>query len=271
MMFKIGEFSKLSKTTVKALRYYDEIGLLQPEKVDLARYRYYTTDQLVKLHSIQSLRQAGLSIDEIRNILAGKDAKEILTKRKLQLETDIAERNDQLSRIDFILQGKEEEYFMNYQATIKEIPECIVYSKKMTIPNYDAYFTEIPAIGAACAKANPDLKCTVPGYCFVVYLDAECREKDINVEYCEAVDRFGNEVEGIIFKKMPAVTVVSVMHKGSYRDLGRAYAFVFKWIEENGYTVTDSPRESYIDGIWNKESEDEWLSEIQVPVQKKDT
>jgi effector-binding domain-containing protein len=111
----------------------------------------------------------------------------------------------------------------------------------------------------------------VPGYCFVVYLDAECREKDINVEYCEAVDRFGNEVEGIIFKKMPAVTVVSVMHKGSYRDLGRAYAFVFKWIEENGYTVTDSPRESYIDGIWNKESEDEWLSEIQVPVQKKDT
>jgi len=61
------------------------------------------------------------------------------------------------------------------------------------------------------------------------------------------------------------------MHKGSYRDLGRAYAFVFKWIEENGYTMTGSPRECYIDGIWNKESEDEWLSEIQVPVMRKET
>ena len=36
---------------------------------------------------------------------------------------------------------------MNYQATIKELPECIVYSKKMTIPNYNAYFQLIPAIG----------------------------------------------------------------------------------------------------------------------------
>jgi len=268
-LFRIGEFSKLSKMTVKTLRYYDEVGLLAPEKVDLARYRYYTTDQLVKLHYIQSLRQAGLSIEEIGNILSGKDAEEILIRRKLQLETDIAEKTDQLSRIDFILQGKEEDYFMNYQATIKEIPECIVYSKKMTIPNYDAYFTEIPAIGAECAAANPDLKCTVPGYCFVIYLDGEYREKDINVEYCEAVDRFGNEVGDIKFKKMPAITAVSVMHKGPYSELGKAYAFVFKWIEENNYIVTGSPRESYIDGIWNKESIDEWLTELQVPVQKK--
>ncbi len=49
-MFRIGEFSKMSKNTVKTLRYYDEIGILEPEKVDLARYLYYKTGQLVKLH-----------------------------------------------------------------------------------------------------------------------------------------------------------------------------------------------------------------------------
>lgn len=42
----------------------------------------------------------------------------------------------------------------------------------------------------------------------------------------------------------------------------------FKWIEENGYQVLDNPRESYIDGIWNKESKDEWLTELQIPVTK---
>jgi len=42
-----------------------------------------------------------------------------------------------------------------------------------------------------------------------------------------------------------------------------------QWVEQNGYTISDNLRESYIDGIWNKDSVDEWLTEIQVPVQKR--
>ena len=63
-MYRIGEFSKMSKTTIKTLRYYDEAGLLRPACTDPATgYRLYTTDQLVRLHRIQALRQVGLSID----------------------------------------------------------------------------------------------------------------------------------------------------------------------------------------------------------------
>jgi len=51
-----------------------------------------------------------------------------------------------------------------------------------------------------------------------------------------------------------------------YVTLGAAYAAVFKWIEDNGYIASDFPRESYIDGIWNKESEEDWLTELQVPI-----
>lgn len=57
------------------------------------------------------------------------------------------------------------------------------------------------------------------------------------------------------------------MHKGPYTRLGEAYAM--KWIEENEYEVADAPRESYIDGIWNKDSEEEWLTEIQIPIESK--
>ncbi|WP_139906138.1 MerR family transcriptional regulator [Clostridium thermarum] len=54
LTYRIGQFSKLSKTTIKTLRYYDEVGLLKPEVVDdFTGYRFYTTDQLVKLHYIQ--------------------------------------------------------------------------------------------------------------------------------------------------------------------------------------------------------------------------
>jgi effector-binding domain-containing protein len=58
------------------------------------------------------------------------------------------------------------------------------------------------------------------------------------------------------------------MHKWPYKELRKAYAYIFKWIEQNGYTCIDKPRECYIDGIWNKDDESEWLTEIQVPIKK---
>lgn len=269
-MFRIGEFSKLTKTTVKALRYYDEIDLLKPEFVDEeTNYRFYTTIQLIKLHKIQSFRQIGLSNNEIKLIMSGHCIDLILEKRKSEIEDTISESNAQLSRIEFILQGKEEELIMNYQAILKELPECIVYSKRMTVPSYDSYFELIPAIGEEVSAANPELKFTVPEYCFIKYLDNEYKDKDINIEFCEAVQEIGKETGDIKFKKVESVSAVSVMHKGSYALLANAYVFAFKWIEDNGYIIGDSPRESYIDGIWNKESEDEWLTELQIPVVRK--
>ena len=269
-MFRIGEFSKMSKTTIKTLRYYDEIGLLKPEEIDkFTNYRFYTTEQLVKMHRIQAFRQVGISIDEIKLILSGHNATPIMQKRKAELESELAEGTRQLSRIEFILQGKDEKNFMKYVATIKELPGCIVYSRKMAVPNYDAYFDVIPAIGEQVTKEYPDLKCATPEYCFVVYLDGEYKEKDINIEFCEAVEKAWPDFDEIKFKEIRPATVVSVLHKGAYAGLSQAYSYAFQWIEENDYEEADNPRESYIDGIWNKESEEDWLTELQIPIIKK--
>jgi len=260
----------MSKTTIKALRYYDEIGLLKPEETDkFTSYRFYTTDQLVILHRIQAFRQVGLSIDEIKLILSGYDTAAILQKRKTELISELAEGTCQLSRIEFILQEKGENRFMNYAAIIKKLHGCIVYSQKMKLPNYNAYFEVIPEIGESIKNQYPELKCTSPEYCFVVYLDGEYKEKDINIEFCEAVDKIWTDFADIKFKEIKPATVVSVLHKGPYAGLSQAYAYAFKWIEENGYVAADNPRESYIDGIWNKENEKDWLTELQVPIAKK--
>ena len=267
-MFRIGEFSKMSKTTVKALRYYDEVGLLKPEEIDkFTSYRFYTTDQLVKLHKIQAFRQVGLSVDEIKLIMSGHDATAFLQKRKEELTSELAEGAKQLSRIEFILQGKEES-IIAYSATIKELPGCTVYSKKLTVPDYDAYFEIVPEIGESIEKKYPELKCAVPEYCFIVYLDGEYKEKDFNIEFCEAVDKAWPDFDDIKFKEIAPVTAVSVLHKGAYAKLSLAYTYAFNWIKENGYTAADYPRESYIDGIWNKENEDDWLTELQIPIVK---
>lgn len=90
---------------------------------------------------------------------------------------------------------------MNYQASIKELPACTVYSKRMVVPGYDSYFELIPAIGQKVMNKYPDLKCTVPEYCFIIYRDGEYKEKDIDIEFCEAVDQVKVDFDDIKFKR----------------------------------------------------------------------
>lgn len=272
-MFRIGEFSKMCKITIKSLRYYDEVGLLKPEYIDpFTNYRFYTTNQILELHHIQSLRQIGLSISEIRLLQKEEDkTNDILHRRRIELLNELNERQDQLSRLNFMLQHQKEDFIMNYTATIKQLPDCIVYSKQLTAPNYNSYFQLIPAIGEQLKAKYPDLKCSVPEYCYIVYLDGEYREKDINIEYCEAVTELRPDFDDIVFKRVEPVTCLSVMHKGPYSNLKDAYAFAMKWIKENGYSMSQNARESYIDGIWNKDNEADWLTELQFPIVKIDT
>lgn len=269
MHYRIGLFSKLGMVTIKTLHHYDEEGLLVPDYVDEATgYRYYTTGQLFRLNEIVALRQMGFSIPEISAIIDGGDLAEILTRRKAELESEVKNITGQLFRLEnYIKQQKEKK--MNYQAVIKEIPAYTVYSAKYNLPNYAALNEIMPALGEKVTKANPGIKCVEPNYCFNVYLDGEYRETDINVEICEAVTERGKDGDGIIFKEIPAITAVSVLHRGAYDKLGEAYAYAVQWVEQNGYEIAGNLRESYIDGIWNKENIADWLTEIQVPVKKK--
>ena len=69
-MFKIGEFSRISRVPTKTLRYYDEIGLFTPARVDASNgYRLYSADQLPRLNRILVLKEMGLSLTEIGRLL----------------------------------------------------------------------------------------------------------------------------------------------------------------------------------------------------------
>lgn len=90
----------------------------------------------------------------------------------------------------------------------------------MTVDDYDAYFEVIPKIGEEILEANPDLKCAVLEYCFIIYHDKEYREKDIDVEYCEKITEFGKETETIKFRKLDSVEQAAcILYKGLYSTL----------------------------------------------------
>ena len=65
-MIRIGDFSRISLVSIKTLRYYDEVGLLHPAKVDdFTGYRYYSFDRLSRLHRILALKDLGFSLEQI--------------------------------------------------------------------------------------------------------------------------------------------------------------------------------------------------------------
>lgn len=96
-MLKIGEFSKLSRISVRMLRHYDEIGLLNPAQTDrFTDYRYYREDQLPVASRITALEEMGFRLAEVRELLALWDDREALERslsaQRLRLRKDAAGR-----------------------------------------------------------------------------------------------------------------------------------------------------------------------------------
>ncbi len=264
-MLKISEFSKLSHLTVKALRFYEKEGLLKPAYVDEWNgYRFYETSQLEVAAKIKSYRQLDMSIEEIKAVFSGSDVKGIMQKKLNALAKEKQVIESRLSIIKSILEDKE----MKYQVTEKVISEKIVYTAETVLKTYSDSMQWIPFVGKECLRLNPDLKCAEPPYEFCEYLDGEYKETDIRIRHNEAVTAFGKENEHIKFKILPETKVLSIYQKGPYDAIGEAYAFLMKYAEQNGYTAAGLTRKCYIDGIWNKESEEEWLTEIQLPIEQ---
>lgn len=263
-LYRIGMFSKMNQVTIKALRYYDEVGLLRPRFIDPDNgYRYYSSSQVEPLHRLLALRRIGYSIEEIKRVQDGESEQRILQKKKQQLLKEISDRMGMLSQIEGYLQQDEE----NYHMVVKRLPEVIVASTRKIIPNFDALFSSIPAMGAEMERAG--CVCAEPEYCFNIYHDNEYKEENIDIEVCEAVTELKEDVGDLKFRCIPEVpAALCIMHKGSYEFLPKAYAAAVKFAENNGYEIIDSARENCIDGVWNKESEDDWLTEIQIPVRK---
>jgi DNA-binding transcriptional MerR regulator len=271
-MLRIGDFSKLSKVTIKALRYYDEVGLLKPHYVNYANgYRYYLPDQLNTICTIVAYKNLGFSLEEIKYLifegLTHEKILALLLGKQKQIQGNMSSENEKLIRINAFINKIKETRIMA-EIALKKLPEVIVASKRIIISKYSDLHQEAPAMGEKMKEHAA--VCLEPEYCFNIYHDGEYKESDIDVEICEAVVDYCENKDGIIYKKMDSIdSAACIFHKGPYENLGESYAKVFKWIEENNYKISDHCRESFIDGCWNKENAQDWLTEVQIPVTKK--
>ena len=267
---KIGEFSKMMQVTVKTLRHYEQKGVLVPYEVDeWTGYRYYSITQMQRLNTIRGLQRQGFTLEEIKELLedgAQTPSIEQLTQkieeteRQLQLLTE--RRSQLLKWMDSHKQIKTMEKF-----SIQSLPEIIVASHREVISGYSA-------LGLLCVnKIGPEMqrlgcKCPPPGYCFTIEHDQEFCAENIDIEYCEQVEEMGNDSDIIQFKRLPAVEKALCMkHVGPYERFYESFTEALAYMEEQGYRLAGHPRTCYIDGIWNQEDPEKWLSIIQIPIE----
>ena len=267
---KIGEFSKMMQVTVKTLRHYEQRGLLAPYEVDeWTGYRYYSVAQMQRLNTIRGLQRQGFTLEEIKELLedgAQMPSVDQLTRKieetEQQLQLLMERRRQLLKWMDSHKQIKTMKEF-----NIQSLPEIIVASHREIIPDYSA-------LGMLCVnKIGPEMqrlgcKCPPPGYCFTIEHQQEYRNENIDIEYCEQVEDMGEDSDIIQFKRLPAVEKALCMkHVGPYERFYESFTKAFAYLEEQGYKVAGHPRACYIDGIWNQEDPEKWLSIIQIPIE----
>lgn len=128
-MLKIGDFSKLSRITIRMLRHYDEIDLLKPQTVDeWTGYRYYDEAQLLAANKIQLLKNLGFGLSTIKEVLTHYDdyaeIEKLLKIRQAELVTEEIELRERIKLIDSTIKNlKQEGNFMNYVVNLKTIPD----------------------------------------------------------------------------------------------------------------------------------------------------
>lgn len=262
-LYKIGMFAQMNHVTVKALRFYEEQELLLPAYVDGENgYRYYTMNQMADIQRITALKQAGFTLYDIKLINQGADTAPLLASKKAAILRKIAELTSQIAIIDGYLSGPAGT--LDTPVLIRKIPAVTVAAMQKCIDSYDELFSLMPEMGAEMERLG--CQCALPEYCFTHYLEPGYKDDHILIETCEAVTEKKEDSQLVKFRELPEITAACIFHKGSYNNFPETYAVILRFIEENGYEICGNIRENYIDGIWNKDSEEDWLSEIQIPV-----
>lgn len=102
MLYKIGEFSKLTNVPIKTLRYYDEINLFKPQEIDLfSGYRYYSKEQIEDLMVILNLKDVGFSLEEIKKY-KNNYSDELMLKKKAELMFEQEILENKIKKLDYL-------------------------------------------------------------------------------------------------------------------------------------------------------------------------
>ena len=271
-MLKIGEFSKLSRVSIRMLRYYDEINLMKPAYIDPeSGYRYYGEDQLLAAGRIAALKSMGFGLSDIGQIVEHAAQKDVYARRlhmkREELQKEYHLLCERMRLLDTAMDRLRKDEAMSYDVIVKTFPERYAATVRMSIPSYEA---EGMLWGTLMGETEPlGIVADEPCYCCAVFHDKEFKESDVDVEVQKTVRGRYPDTEHVRFRTLPAVTVASATCKGSYEQMGDVMAAVAQWAMANGYVFDGPAFNIYHVSPYETANPQEYVTEVCYPIRKK--
>lgn len=269
-MYKIGEFSKITNLTVKALRYYDEQGILIPSARSESDYRLYDVSDFEKAQLIVLLKELGFSIAELKDALANCENKEDLSyylhEKKNFIEDKIRKEKKLMKEIEKNLLLNEKEANMlntaygreKYEIIMKEVPSMTVASIR-----FKGKYSDVGKYIGKIYRLVKDKACGAP---FNLYYDNEYHE-DADIELCVPIKGIISDSDDVNVRVLSAMHGISTVHTGDYQKLNGAYKAVLDYAKEKGLECVIPSMEVYQKGpgMIFKGNPDKYVTEVIVP------
>ncbi|MCU1457747.1 MAG: putative transcriptional regulator, MerR family [Actinomycetia bacterium] len=270
-MFSIGDFARLGGVSTRTLRYYEELGLLQPVAVDPATgYRSYSAYQLARLNRIVALKDLGLSLGQLQPLLDDLSAdqlREMLERKRAELQEQLVDDRARLTRVEQRLQHIEGEDRMPIDVLVKHVPPLRVALVRCEQPGLEFGNME-PAVRPAVTELVQrlsDAGVHFDGPLFLFY-----DEQDDGTIVPHVAIEVGDQdvpVDAVVREAtLPAIDVVSTVHSGGggHDAIGPIYGQLARWAEDHGYEAKGPGRDIVLEAT----NEDDAVYELQMPVVK---
>lgn len=269
-MFRIGDFSRLSRVSIRALRFYDEVGLLKPTFVDGATgYRYYSANLLSRVNRILVFKELGFSLDEIalllKEDLPAEQAREALHSKREHLSRRIAQEQARLAQVDaWLAQIEREGCGPNYEITLRQVAPQLVASARDSLASYNEAVELFTELDRHLKKHNAN------GRHAAIWHTCAGQAELIDCEAVVFLNRPVPKSKRIAVYELPTGVNACLIHQGSDETITEAYLAAHSWIKTNGYTIAGPLCELYWKG-GVAQDDGSSVTEIRYPILKLQT
>jgi len=263
----IGDFSRATHLSIKTLRHYHSVGLLDPADVDPASgHRRYTTEQIPTAQVIRRLRSLEMPLYEIRAVLAAPDVaarNELIATHLDRLQSSLTRTQDAVASLRDLLEPAAPAAAATFEHRVIEATPAAAISEIVEIDDlalwFEGAFGEIYATLAA-QDATPD----GPGggiYANELFAQ-ESGEATVFVP-CSAPFRPSGRVEPLV---IPGVELAITLHAGPHANADRSYGALATYVADHALGVDGPIREYYLSSSHDTPDDAHWQTEIGWPI-----
>ncbi|HEY4243131.1 MAG TPA: MerR family transcriptional regulator [Kofleriaceae bacterium] len=265
MRLTVGDFSRATQLTIKTLRHYHEIGLLEPAEVDRATsYRYYAPSQIPQAQVIRRLRDLDMPVAEVKAVLATSDAtarNALIGKHLERLESELARTRAAVDSLRAILARP------SYAVSHRSVPSTDAIAIRATVDRGELLAWWHGALGELHAVARAQ-QLSTPGtlgglYDTALFSDAHGEATVFAPLARGATPKLAGRIERIA---VPAVELAVVTHAGAHTSVDAAYGELGAYVAAHEIAVDGPLREYYVRDPVDYPNPDDWLTEIAWPV-----